>query len=76
MYGIVTFWSGSRMTWEQFQLDDGAKIDEWAHRKFLLNTSAREPASREPQAAPGSPPSEGGGVFREPTAIERVTLGV
>jgi hypothetical protein len=29
-YGIVTFWSGSRMTWEQFSaLDDGAKIDEW-----------------------------------------------
>ena len=29
-YGIVTFWSGTRMTWEQFSaLDDGAKIDEW-----------------------------------------------
>ena len=29
-YGIVTFWSGSRMTWQQFSaLDDGAKIDEW-----------------------------------------------
>ena len=37
-YGIVTFWSGSRMTWEQFSaLDDGAKIDEWHMKPPLKN---------------------------------------
>lgn len=41
-YGVVTFESGSKMTWEHFSaLDDGKRIDIWS-----IETSSHGPFAR------------------------------